>query len=104
MNGTIITGKSADGSDAQVAEGVHDYGQGQWGTTEPKLSEVGRMYNAVMDHIKVMDRTLEEEFTLIEQKKSQLSKRLRDFVVVVVAMNRAEKEDSIADGKVNQQV
>ena len=57
-----------------------------------------------MDHIKVMDRTLEEEFTLIEQKKSQLSKRLRDFVVVVVAMNRAEKEDSIADGKVNQQV
>ena len=94
-NGTIITGNSADGSDAQVAEGVYDYGNGQWGVQPPdhaihsiKRSPIQRAYNEVMDYIEKNNRTLQEEHELILEKKSQLSKRLRDFVELMIEIEK----------------
>ena len=94
-NGTIITGKSADGSDAQVAEGVYDHGAGTWGVHPPehamhtmKSSPVQRAYNEVMNYIETNNRTLQEEHELILQKKSQLSRRLRDFVELVIEIEK----------------
>lgn len=96
-NGTIFTGKSADGSDMQVADGVFDYGDGTWGTTPRKRTAVERMYAELAEHLVKNSRTFEEEFELVQQKKSHLSRRMRDFVVLVKAMEEYEKanqEDS----------
>lgn len=57
-----------------------------------KLPQVERMYNELMDYLQKNERTLEEEFQLVESKKSNLSRRLRDFVVVMVAIDRADQE------------
>jgi len=95
MNGTIITGKSPDGSDAQVAEGVYDYGNDQWGTLPQdhsthrmKRSPIERTYNEVMDYAEKHGRTIHEEYELIQQKKSNLSKRLRDFVELLIEIEK----------------
>ena len=95
MSGTIITGKSADGSDAQVVEGVYDYGNGQWGVHPPdhaihgmKRSPIERAYNEVMDYVEKNGRTVQEEYELIQQKKSQLSRRLRDFVELLIEIEK----------------
>ena len=96
-NGTIYTGNSADGSDMAVAEGVYDYGNGQWGVQPPeqamhmatgRRSPIERAYNEVMNYIEKNKRTLQEEFELIQQKKSQLSKRLRDFVELMIEIEK----------------
>jgi hypothetical protein len=94
-NGTIITGKSDDGADAQVAEGVYDYGDGTWGVQPPehamhtmKRSPIQRAYNEVMDYIEINNRTLQEEHELILAKKSLLSRRLRDFVELMIEIEK----------------
>jgi hypothetical protein len=96
-NGTIYTGNSADGSDAKIAEGVYDYGNGQWGVMPPgdamhsspmKRSPIERAYNEVMDYIEKHNRTLQEEYELIQQRKSNLSKRLRDFVELMIEIEK----------------
>lgn len=92
-NGKMFTGKSADGSDMQEVEGVYDYGNGMWGNTPPpgygmKRSPVERAYNEVMDYIEKNNRTLQEEFELVQQKKSQLTKRLRDFVELMIEIEK----------------
>lgn len=94
-NGTIYTGNSADGSDAKIAEGVYDYGNGQGGINPPdhamhstKRSPIERAYNEVMDYIEKHNRTLQEEHDLIQQKKSSLSKRLRDFVELMIEIEK----------------
>ena len=90
-NGTIFTGKSADGSDMQVADGVFDYGDGTWGTTPRKRTAVERMYAELAEHLVKHERTFEEEYDLIQQKKSHLSRRMRDFVVLVKRIDDHEK-------------
>jgi len=94
-NGTIITGKSSDPSDAQVAEGVYDYGDGTWGVRPPghaihsmKSSPIQRAYNEVMNYIEKNNRALQEEHELILAKKSQLSRRLRDFVELMIEIEK----------------
>jgi hypothetical protein len=43
------------------------------------------------DHISSNNRTLKEEYDLIQQKKSTLSKRLRDFVVELIEVYEEEQ-------------
>ena len=93
MSGTIFTGKSADGSDAQVAEGVYlnPNNQEEWSNTPYPPSKGQKMAWDIYDHITANNRTLKEEYDLIQQKKSKLSKRLRDFVVLLIENYEEEK-------------
>jgi len=93
MNGTIITGKSADGSDAQIAEGVHvnPENPSEWSDIPFPPSKEQKMAWEIYDHIAANSRTLKEEYDLIQQKKSTLSKRLRDFVVELIEVYEEEK-------------
>jgi hypothetical protein len=45
----------------------------------------------IYDHIAANSRTLKEEYDLIQQKKSTLSKRLRDFVVELIEVYEEEQ-------------
>lgn len=97
-NGTIITGKSADGSDAQVAEGVYDYGNGQWGNTPPpgyrmKRSPVERMIEELAIHLTDTGHTLEQEYQLVQDKKSILSRRMREFVELAYQVESLKEKD-----------
>jgi len=89
----MYTGKSADGSDMQeVGADVYEYGDGQWGNIPPghtiKSSPIQRAYNEVMDYIEKNNRTIQEEHELILAKKSQLSRRLRDFVELMIEIEK----------------
>tara|TARA_R110000868_G_scaffold64476_1_gene193548 strand:- start:559 stop:924 length:366 start_codon:yes stop_codon:yes gene_type:complete len=97
-NETIITGKSADGSDAQVAEGVYDHGNGQWGDTPPpgyrvKRSPVERMIEELAIHLTDTGHTLEQEYRLVQNKKSSLSRRMREFVEFAHEMESLKEKD-----------
>ena len=93
MSGTIFTGKSADGSDAQVAEGVHVNPENpeEWSNIPYPPSKGQKMAWEIYDHIAANNRTLKEEYDLIQQKKSTLSKRLRDFVVELIEVYEEEQ-------------
>ena len=86
MNGTIFTGKSADGSDAKVAEGVYTNPENpeEWSNTPYPPSKGQKMAWEIYDHIAANNRSLKDEYDLIQQKKSILSRRLRDFVVLLI--------------------
>jgi hypothetical protein len=94
MNGTIFTGKSADGSDAQVAEGVYTNPENpsEWSNMPFPPSKGQKMAWEIYDHIAANSRTLKEEYDLIQQKKSTLSKRLRDFVVELIEVYEEEEK------------
>jgi hypothetical protein len=93
MNGTIITGKSADGSDAQLAEGVYTNPNNpeEWSNTPYPPSKGQKMAWEIYDHIAANNRSLKDEYDLIQQKKSTLSKRLRDFVVELIEVYEEEQ-------------
>ena len=93
MNGTIITGKSEDGSDAQVAEGVYTNPENpsEWSDMPFPPSKEQKMAWEIYDHIAANTRSLRDEYDLIQQKKSTLSKRLRDFVVELIEVYEEEK-------------
>lgn len=58
---------------------------------------ITRMSKEVLDHIGGK-RTLQDEYELIKQKKSQLPKRLRDFVVILMdSLNQEQIKDVDAD-------
>lgn len=106
MSGKAYTGKSADGSDMKEVEGVYDYGNGMWGNTPPpgygtKRSPIERMIDELAEYLVDNERTIEEEYKLVEQKKSQLSKRMRDFVVIAYAMEQAKETN---EGSENREV
>lgn len=94
MNETIITGKSEDGSDVQVVEGAYPNpnqiltNPDEWSSRPTKGQ---KMAWDIYDHIAANNRTLKEEYDLIQQKKSKLSKRLRDFVVLLIENYEEEK-------------
>lgn len=82
MSGTMFTGKSADGSDAQV-EGLHVNPENlnEWSNSPSKGQ---KMAWDIYDHIAANNRSLKEEYDLIQQKQSTLSKSKRDLVVLLV--------------------
>lgn len=95
MNGTIFTGKSADGSDAQVAEGVYTNPENseEWSNIPYPPTKGQKMAWEIYDHIAANNRTLKEEYDLIQQKKSALNKRLRDFVVLLIENYEEEEKE-----------
>ena len=76
----ILTGKSADGSDAYPAQGVFVSPDGEEWSNMPYTKE-DKMWQELYPYLAKNLRSLKDEYDLIQQKKSDLSKRLRDFVV-----------------------
>jgi len=92
MSGTIFTGKSEDGSDAQLA-GVYTNPNSpdEWSNISYPPSKGQKMAWEIYDHIAANNRTLKDEYDLVKEKKSTLSKRLRDFVVLLIENYEEEK-------------
>lgn len=62
-----------------------------------KVSAVQRAYNEVMDYVEQHKRTVQEEFELIQQKKSNLSRRLRDFVEFMIEVEKHSPDKSLEE-------
>lgn len=56
-------------------------------------SPVARAYVEVVLHLEKHGRTVKDEFELIQQKKSILSRRLRDFVTLMYEVELHSKEE-----------
>jgi hypothetical protein len=54
-------------------------------------SKEQKMAWEIYDHITANRRSIRDEYNLIQQKKSTLSKRLRDFVVELIEIYEEEK-------------
>ena len=93
MSETIITGKSEDGSDAQVAEGVYTNPENpeEWYNMPYPPSKEQKMAWEIYDHITANRCSIRDEYNLIQQKKSTLSRRLRDFIVELIELYEEEK-------------
>jgi hypothetical protein len=94
MSGTMYTGKSADGSDMQeVGSGVYTNPENpsEWSDMPFPPSKEQKMAWEIYDHITANRRSIRDEYNLIQQKKSTLSKRLRDFVVELIEIYEEEK-------------
>ena len=94
MNGTMYTGKSADGSDMkEVGSGVFTNPDNpeEWSNMPYPLSKEQKMAFEIYNHIEVNNRSLKDEYNLVKQKKSTLSRRLRDFVIEIIEVYEEEK-------------
>ena len=72
---TIYTGKSADGSDMYPAQGVFVSPDGQEWSNMPYTKE-DKMWIELYPYLAKNLRSLKDEYSLIQQKKSGLSRRL----------------------------
>ncbi len=79
----IFTGRSADGSDMFPAKGVYLSPDGEQWSNMPYTKE-DRMYEEVYDYLASNLRSMRMEYNLIKEKKSKLSRRLRDYIVSVI--------------------
>jgi len=79
----ILTGRSADGSDAYPAMGVYLSPDGEEWSNMPYTKE-DRMAEEVYDYLASNLRSMRMEYNLIKEKKSKLSRRLRDYIVSVI--------------------
>ena len=91
----IFYGKSADGSDAKIFEGVyHNEVTGQW-SNDPNMiftreeMKDQRMYIFIYEYLAKNLRSLKDEYDLIVAKKSELSKSYRDYII-----NRIENKQN----------
>jgi len=75
----IFTGKSADGSDIYPVQGVFVSPDGEEWSNMPYTKE-DRMWQELYPHLAKNLRSLKDEYELVKQKKSNLSRRLRDYV------------------------
>jgi hypothetical protein len=80
MSGTLYTGKSADGSDMYPAQGMYMSPDGEQWSNQP-YTEEDKMWGEIYPYLAYNRRTLRDEYKLIKEKKSPLSRRLRDYVV-----------------------
>jgi hypothetical protein len=76
----IFTGKSADGSDMYPVKGVYvnPNNDNEW-SNKPYTKE-DKMWEELYPYLAKNLRSLKDEYELINQKKSPLSRRLRDYV------------------------
>jgi hypothetical protein len=79
----IFTGKSADGSDMFPANGVYLSPDGEQWSNIPFTKE-DKMWEQIYNHLATNLRSLQMEYDLIQQKKSTLSRRLRDHIVYLI--------------------
>ena len=63
----------------------------EWSNMPYPPSKEQKMAFEIYDHIAKNNRTLKDEYDLIQQKKSTLSRRLRDFVVELIEVYEEEK-------------
>jgi hypothetical protein len=75
----IYTGKSEDGSDAYPAQGVFVSPDGNEWSNQPYTKE-DKMWQELYPYLAKNLRPLKDEYDLVQQKKSQLSRRLREYV------------------------
>jgi hypothetical protein len=80
MSGMIFTGKSEDGSDMYPANGVYvnPDNDNEW-SNKPYTQE-DKMWEELYPYLAKNLRSLRDEYELINQKKSPLGRRLRDYV------------------------
>ena len=76
----IFTGKSADGSDMYPVMGMFMSPDGEQWSNQPYTKE-DRMWQELYPHLAKRLISLEDEYQLVKQKQSTLSRRLRDYVV-----------------------
>jgi hypothetical protein len=79
----ILTGKTADGSDAYPVEGMYVSPDGEQWSNKPYTKE-DKMWHELYPYLAKNLRSLKDEYELINKKKSNLSKRLRDYVVHLI--------------------
>ena len=79
----IYTGKSADGSDMYPANGIYLSPDGEQWSNMPFTKE-DKMWGQIYDHLASNLRSPRMEYELIQQKKSKLSRRLRDHLVYLM--------------------
>ena len=94
----IYYGRSADGSDSRIFEGVyHNEVTGQWSNdktqifTKEQLADM-RRYEEVIKHISGK-RSFKDEYELILQKKSTLTKSQRDWLVDQIENSEKENDN-----------
>lgn len=79
----ILTGSHKEGKDARVARGAYPNpdNENEW-SSEPYPSQVkeARMYDTLINHI-AGKRSIKDELELVNQKKSKLSRRMRDYLI-----------------------
>jgi hypothetical protein len=76
----IFTGKSADGSDMYPAMGMFVSPDGKQWSNQPYTKE-DRMWKAIYPELAKRLNSLKDEYELILNKKSTLSRRHRDYVI-----------------------
>ena len=79
----IYTGKSADGSDMYPANGLYISPDGEQWSNMPFTKE-DKMWDQIYNHLASNLRSPRMEYELIQQKKSKLSRRLRDHLVYLM--------------------
>jgi hypothetical protein len=83
----IFYGKSADGSDMKMFEGVyHNEVTGQWSNMPEmiftkKERKEERVYWFVYNYLAKNHRSVMDEYELIIAKKSELSKQYREYII-----------------------
>lgn len=82
----IYYGKSEDGSDMKLFEGVyHNEVTGMWSNdpnlifSKEKIKDI-RLFESIKNHIE-RKRSFKDEYELIKQKKSKLTKSQRDYLI-----------------------
>ena len=76
----IFTGKSADGSDMYPVMGMFMSPDGKQWSNKPYTKE-DRMWMELYPYLAKRLISLKDEYQLVEQKQSTLSRRLREYVV-----------------------
>jgi hypothetical protein len=76
----ILTGKSADGSDAYPVQGMFVSPNGEEWSNKPYTKE-DKMWGELYPYLAKNLRSLNDEYELIKENRSNLNRRLREFVI-----------------------
>lgn len=96
MGAEVVSEKAGEG----LWQEIHSRREGKQGSLpvevwpprpQRRSSLVERMYNELMDYLEAEKRTAEEEYNLVLEKKSRLSRRLREFLYFVVEFEKGKK-------------
>jgi hypothetical protein len=84
---TIYTGKSADGSDMYPVKGVYVHPDGNEWSNMPYTKE-DKLWEELYPHLAKNLRSLSDEYELILNRQSKLSRRLREGVKHLIETNQ----------------
>lgn len=89
----IYTGKSADGSDMKEFEGFHVSPDGKEFSNMPyPKSPLDRCWERIYVHLYQNLRSMRDEYLLIQNKQSLLSRKERDLLVMMVENTPEDKK------------